>query len=122
MGVVSVPPPSAWIFMRPIKIKKGRNEAEIQSALVSALPRGAWTIVDKTHGNSHSAGWPDLYCYHQVRQLHRWVEVKAPGGSFTPAQRARFARWQIAGLGVYVMCDADISVLFTKEPNWREWL
>lgn len=103
------------------------TEASIQGRLEKALFAAGWTVVDKTHGDAISAGWPDLYCYHGVRKLHRWVEVKRPGrkghkNCFEPAQLVRFARWDRGGHQVYVMCDTDLSILYNDKGNWKEWL
>jgi hypothetical protein len=115
--------------MKPLRARKpGRSEVEIQATIVKALTLAGWSIIDKTHGDSRSAGWPDLYCYHPVRKIHRWVEVKRPerkgqGTCFEPTQIARFARWQIGGLGVYILSSpTEIGLLMTSEPNWRDWL
>lgn len=103
------------------------TEAAIQARLVQVLAAAGWSVVDKTHGDAISAGWPDLYCYHRIRKLHRWIEVKRPSrrgkkDCFEPAQLTRFARWDQAGLGVYVLCDTDLSVLYNDKANWKEWL
>jgi hypothetical protein len=107
--------------VQPIKPHRGRPELEIQNSLRAALARAGWSIVEKTHGNAYQAGWPDLYCYHPVHKIHRWIEVKAPRGKLTPAQRERFRRWDQGGLGVYVMVNTNLALLY-KEPNWKEWL
>lgn len=103
------------------------TEATIQARLVKCLAAAGWTVIDKTHGDALSAGWPDLYCFNPVRNLHRWIEVKRPSrkgkkACFEPAQLVRFARWDTAGLEVYVMCDCDLSVLQNHKGNWKEWL
>lgn len=103
------------------------TEAAIQARLVKVLLGAGWSVVDKTHGDAVSAGWPDLYCFHPTRQLHRWVEVKRPSrrghkSCFERAQVARFMRWWVAGLQVYVMCDCDISILYKDQGNLKEWL
>lgn len=103
------------------------TEVAIQARLVRVLLAAGWTVVDKTHGDALSAGWPDLYCYHPVRRLHRWIEVKRPSrkghkNCFEPAQLTRFARWEAGGLSVYVMCNTDLSILYQEKGNWKEWL
>lgn len=113
--------PAIGAPVKPLGKPPARPEKTIQDALRTALLRGGWTIVDKTHGNCYQPGWPDLYCFHPVRGA-RWVEVKTPTGDLTPAQRARFACWTAAGLGVWVLDQSfDLSPLF-KEPNWTNWL
>ena len=112
--------------MKPIK-PCPEDEHSITQRIRAALVHDGWTLFEKTHGDALSAGWPDLYCFKPIdgspteEGLHRWVEVKTPRGSFTPAQRARFARWHLSGLGVYVLCDSNIEIL-NGPPNWREWL
>lgn len=103
------------------------TEHAIQERLRRVLAAAGWTIVEKTHGDQLMAGWPDLYAFNPVRNLHRWIEVKRPSrrgrkGCFEPAQLVRFAKWEAAGLPVYVMGDTDLSLLYRDKGNWREWL
>lgn len=86
-----------------------------------ALRRAGWTVVDKTHGNSYQPGWPDLFCFKPPDKV-RWVEVKTPKGGLTPSQRARFACWTGAGLGVWVLDRVDDLRPLYGEANWLEWL
>lgn len=96
------------------------SEATIQARIRKALAVAGFTVVHKTHGNEYQQGWPDLYAFHPARG-HRWIEVKRPSGSFTDAQRARFACWDAAGVDVHVLCDADLAPLY-RPGNWKEWL
>lgn len=111
--------------MRPISVssKCVQSEASIQDALRRLMAIQGWTLTEKTHGNSYQAGWPDLMCFHPVKGI-RWVEVKRPKGSLTRSQRARFASWEQAGLGVYVIAEASLEALRALDghPNWRDWM
>jgi hypothetical protein len=96
------------------------TEAVIQDRIRRALASAGFTICDKSHGNMYQQGWPDLYAFHPHRG-HKWIEVKTPTGSLTPAQRARFACWHVAGVQVHVLCNTDLSIIY-QPGNWHEWL
>lgn len=99
---------------------KCEAETSIVSRIRLTLVANGYTLVEKTHGNSYQAGWPDLYCFHPVKG-HRWVEVKRPRvGRLTRAQRVRFAQWEAAGEGVWVLTSPDDAVRLDGPPNWRE--
>ena len=112
--------------MRP----KPKLESKIVDEIRDALMEQGWTLVEKTHGTEFSAGWPDLMCFlprgeASNLELLRHVEVKRPGRSkktcLTPAQRSRFAKWEAAGLGVWVLTSADETPKLFGPPNWRDY-
>ena len=135
--------------MRKLKAKR-RSEKSIQNAIRNTLERAGW-LTEKTHGNRYQPGWPDLMCWQGAEILSgfagvhddtdigcpdgngscfgcvggilKWLEVKRPGGKLTPRQVTRFAKWEAAGLGVWVAAKVDgVRELLGDPPNWREWL
>lgn len=120
--------------MRPMR-QKPKLESRIVDEIRARLFDGGWTLVEKTHGNEFSGGWPDLLCFRPAAagtssawphgDLIRWVEVKRPKRAkktcLTPAQRARFSRWEKAGLGVWVLTSADEVDKLFGEPNWGDF-
>lgn len=104
--------------MKPFKGKPESETHLIKRIRKAALAAG-WTLVAKTHGNAYQKGWPDLYMFHPARGAV-WAEVKRPGGRLTPDQRRRFAEWERAGVGVWVLEGVNLAPLFER-PNWRCW-
>lgn len=80
-------------------------------------------MVEVMHGNVFQKGIPDLYCWNQGLQLHRWIDVKLPTGSIlTKAQCQKWPEWEKVGLGIWIMRDdseEEYQKLF-QPPNWRE--
>lgn len=112
--------------MNPQKInkyKKGGPEKIIQEAIIKFLEARGWLVI-VTHGNEFQMGLPDLYCAH-YEFCTRWVEVKNPEKySFTPAQQQVFPALMSKGVGIWIMCYADVveyEKLFCP-PNWMRFL
>lgn len=112
--------------MKPFRAKKHGSqgpEAKIQKAIIKMLEDKGWW-VKVTHGNAHTAGWPDLFACHQMYG-NRWIEVKLPemkGSKFTNAQLRDFPKFNNVGGGVWVLTAAtqkEYDKLFAP-ANW--WL
>lgn len=79
--------------------KRDANEG----AIIQALNLAGWVCF-----RISDAGFPDLLI---VRHgLVRLVEVKAKGGSLTPAQRMLHLKFQAAGLLVHVVRSPEEAV------------
>jgi len=81
-------------------------------------------MVEKMHGNAFQVGIPDLYCWHEGMQMHRWVDVKyEKSHQYTKAQCQKWPKWERRGLPVYIMMD-DTEEWYAKlfgEPNFRDY-
>ncbi len=99
-----------------------KQESKIQSAIIRLLEDRGWH-VEKLRADSFQNGFPDLYAYHRDWG-HRWIEVKRPKGySFTQRQRQKFPAWEKAGIGIWILSDANESqyALLFGPPNWRSY-
>lgn len=90
--------------------------------IVPLLEDKGW-LVEVMHASFALKGIPDLYCWHQGLQLHRWIDVKLPSGSvLTKAQCQKWPRWEEVGLGIWIMkaaTEEEYQKLFGP-PNWRD--
>ena len=108
--------------MRPMRPRFGPRESVLVQQVRGALRVAGWTIVQKIHGSAYQAGLPDLFCFKPPARS-QWVEVKKRRGSrLTGAQRARFAEWEAAGLGVWVLTSAEDVAKLDGPANWRDFL
>lgn len=98
------------------------TESKIQSRLMKFLRARGWT-VENIHGNLYQSGLPDLYCF-KKEYGERWIDVKVEGRySFTKAQIIKWPKWEIAGIGIWILTDAtqkDYDRLFNP-PNMRDY-
>lgn len=94
-----------------------RPEDKIRDYIVNKLRTQRW-LAEKTHGNAHQSGFPDIYAVNR-RYGQRWIEVKRMTGvSFTESQRKCFPKWDSAGVGIWVLqAENQLDRLF-KAPNW----
>lgn len=61
----------------------------------------------QTRASRQTIGVPDLWIGHPGWQLSGWLELKAPGGRLSPAQRAWHATAHASGARVAVVHDRD---------------
>lgn len=97
-------------------------EQAVQDRIRFILAGAGW-LSEKTHGNQFQPGWPDLWLFHPEHPGVSWLEVKAPGGYYTPAQLSRFPKWESRGVGIWTCDDPDrILKILSGPPNWRDFL
>jgi hypothetical protein len=98
------------------------KEKIIESRIRLFLAVRGWK-VEKMHGNAFQSGIPDLFLWH-TEYGHRWVDVKVAGSyEFTKAQITKWPEWEEAGLGVWIMTEAnntEYANLF-KPANFRKF-
>jgi hypothetical protein len=116
----------------PVKKPRFRSTPEdrVQEKIIDFLVLRGWAVVEKMHGNAFQKGIPDLYCWNRNlggrdgEGLHRWIDVKVKGHhEYTKAQCQKWSRWEIEGLGVWIMMDATdewYAKLFQR-PNFRDY-
>lgn len=97
-------------------------EAERQQALVRYLTLRGWFVVTFI-GNAYQTGVPDVWAHHPQFGF-RWIDLKRPGAySFTRAQRAKWPKWDAAGVGIWILegdGENEYAKLF-RLPNWRDY-
>lgn len=104
--------------MNSFQTKNHHPEKTIEIAIRNKLSSRGWFVI-KTHGNAFQSGLPDLYATHSKYGV-RWIEVKTPTGTFTPAQRDTFPKMSANGSPIWVLTSADdyeLQKLFGPE-NW----
>ena len=100
---------------------RGKPEHKAQEALRSMMATKGWFTV-KTHGNAFQSGLPDLYAVHRVYGT-RWIEMKTPGGTLTPAQRHMFRQLSIYGDKIWILRGIeDYPLLLKPTDNWKIFL
>jgi hypothetical protein len=95
-------------------------EAVLQEAIVGFMGQRGW-FVQNMHGNAFQKGVPDLYCFQEQLDMHRWVDVKRPEHHvYTPDQCRVWPGWKP---GVWIMMGATeewYQKLF-EQPNFMEY-
>lgn len=102
--------------------KRDNPEKRIEDKIREKLTLRGWYVI-KMHGNMFQAGVPDLYATH-AKYGSRWIEVKTPKGSFTPAQMDTFPKLAAHGTKIWVLTsseDSQLDLLF-KHHNWFMFL
>lgn len=119
-----------WDGNRFVAPKRGRPEATIQRAILARLRLAGVLAVHIPNGGRRSAvtgrhlkadgmrpGFPDLICYQHGR--HALLEVKAPGGRLSPAQREMHGELGRHAFPVAVVTSQEEAVEALRERGFR---
>jgi len=102
---------------------RSRPEDLLQDKIITFLEQRGW-MVEKMHGNAFQHGIPDLYCWNEGLDMHRWIDVKVEGKhEYTKRQCQKWPKWEARGLGVWIMMypsEEWYAKLF-KPPNFRDY-
>ena len=116
------------ITLQPIHtMPRMAPEAREQARLVAGLRRAGIFVAAIPNGGSRDAreganlkvqgvlaGMPDLVVVLPGRTV--WIEMKAPGGRVSPAQKDVHARLQELGEEVHVCYSAESAVTILEQP------
>lgn len=106
-----------------MKKPRGAPETAIRARIKRYLEQRGWLVM-VTHGSQFQSGFPDLYAAH-LDHGPRWIEIKyAMKYKFTAAQLHWFPRLDDAGVGVWVLTEADYDqyMKLFRGANWRDFL
>jgi hypothetical protein len=88
---------------KPSFHRRKQPEKVLQDEIAVFLRQRGW-MVENMHGNAFQKGVPDLYCYNEQLDLHRWVDVKREGSyKYTKDQCQTWPGWKP---GVWIMMGA----------------
>lgn len=109
--------------------KRGNPEAQIQRAIIDRLRFHGVLVMHVPNAGKRSAiagrrlksegmrpGWPDLAAYQHGR--HALLEVKAPGGRVSPAQRECHAELGRHAFPVAVVTSQDEAIEALRERGF----
>ena len=100
--------------MPAIKLDETLLESRIQASIVSFCRSKLWNPVKLV--SVSRKGWPDLCVLGHGWAV--WLEVKKPGGTVSPSQRALINRMQTAGLEVHVVRSvAEAKLILMARAN-----
>ena len=109
-------------------MKQGEGERVVEPLMAFLTNEKHWYCI-KIHGSMFQCGLPDLFICHAFYQP-RWVECKIKGGSFTPAQKARFPILISLKVPIYLVEHEDLrgnrpalesiyNLIIMGEPNCK---
>lgn len=87
----------------------GAKRDDTEPAIVTALELAGWTVIKVS-----DAGFPDLVVLR--KGVVRFLEVKSPGGTLTPAQEKTFRRIQGAMATVHVVRTPEEALMAVRAP------
>jgi hypothetical protein len=90
-------------------VRHAAKRDAVEPAIVTALELAGWTVVKVS-----DKGFPDLCCFRKGEA--RFLEVKSPGGTLTPAQKTTFARMQGALVTVHVVRTPEQALMAVGAP------